>query len=242
MDRLLVSLGYPSDGSEPDLWARKVLETMRSAEIPGRYRHFRPLSASPVTETVPELVRRLRVPVLDDEDEAAQDTLIAEWDRWSWFLWGDVGRGKTGLAVGHAFERIWTNPSGTANERGEWPALLFLWTARWLQDLRDAMDRRDHLGEARARDLMDKARFCRLLILDELGTDQPLSNWAREQLTLLIADRYAEERPVIFTTNLTLGHLWEEDMLGERLASRIYEWCGGDERVIQVAGPNLRDT
>jgi DNA replication protein DnaC len=76
-----------------------------------------------------------------------------------------------------------------------------------------------------------------VLVLDDLGAER-VTDFARDELTKLVNDRYVTQRAVVITTNLSLPEL--EERLGERrTASRLAEMTqplvlGGRDRRLKV--------
>lgn len=66
---------------------------------------------------------------------------------------------------------------------------------------------------------------CRLLIIDDLGTERN-TDYALEKVYDIIDSRYRAELPIILTTNLTLEEMkLEEDRRYKRIYDRIFEMC-----------------
>ncbi|MDO4326295.1 MAG: ATP-binding protein [bacterium] len=61
---------------------------------------------------------------------------------------------------------------------------------------------------------------CRLLIFDDIGTQDEKQSWINESLFRLIDYRNRERRPVIFTSNLDI-----DSIADERIADRISAMC-----------------
>ena len=68
-----------------------------------------------------------------------------------------------------------------------------------------------------------------LLMLDDLGSEKP-SDWVREQLYLLIDERYGVNRPLLISTNESYESV--ANNLGDRIASRLFDTNSG--KVMQV--------
>ncbi|HQH12597.1 MAG TPA: ATP-binding protein [Candidatus Sumerlaeota bacterium] len=72
-------------------------------------------------------------------------------------------------------------------------------------------------------DLLDKVARVNLLVLDDLGAEQP-SVWKLDRLYALVNKRYEQNSPIIVTTNkLDVNDL--EDFIGPRIVSRLCEMC-----------------
>ncbi|MBK8021492.1 MAG: ATP-binding protein [Chloroflexi bacterium] len=115
-------------------------------------------------------------------------------------LVGGVGCGKTHLAAAIGHERV---------RRGD--TVLFVTTPDLLDHLRSTYGPTSEVGYD---ELFDRLRDAPLLILDDLGAENP-SPWAREKLYQLINHRYSLALPTVITTNSTL------DQMDPRLRSRM---------------------
>ena len=145
-------------------------------------------------------------------------------------LTGDVGTGKTHVAVG-----LVKLACGLGIEA------RFLTMAELLAAIKATYDREraaphrrgggDGPGEA---DLLDGLAELPLLALDDLGAENPTS-WAQDRLYTLINRRYLAQRPTVATTNLSLGALAER--LGERTVSRLW----GASLVVHLRGGDYRE-
>lgn len=123
------------------------------------------------------------------------------------FIAGDVGTGKTHLAVAVLFRVIERGFEGR-----------FLVVPEWLHRLRRSFD--DGTGSH----LWEVMEHPGLLVLDDIGTEKP-SEWVEEQMFLLVNHRYQHRLPTVYTSNLGLDELQER--LGARTVSRIIETCDG---------------
>lgn len=121
--------------------------------------------------------------------------------RWIVFA-GTYGCGKTHLAAAIGNERI---------EKGD--LVLFLTAPDLLDHLRGAFAPG---AETSYDDLFDRVRRCDLLILDDLGVENP-SQWAKEKMFQLLNHRYSERLPTVITTNTDV------DALDPRLRSRMLD-------------------
>jgi len=121
------------------------------------------------------------------------------------YITGDIGRGKTHLAVAVLKELVRTNAVHTA---------MFMYTPEFLNKLRNSYDW----------DREDRERFfstaceCDLLVLDDFGAERS-TEWVREQFTIIINARWSNGLPVLITSNRHLGHY--EKAIGARAHSRL---------------------
>jgi len=199
----------------------------QNSGVPQRFIDYR-LSTSPIRAVNSKLIERLTCPSED----------IVEWDdafdRWwgSWYFHGPYGVGKTGLAVGFAYEMN-VQAFCEASQR-----IRFVTLPRLLAELRSTYNRRGENVETE-QDVIDRYAKTTLLILDDLGAEHVKgSGWVEDRLYQVIGERHDEERVTVFTSNLSLKEL--ANHIGERITWRILEMCG-PERIVAVTGPNLRD-
>ncbi|MHB8531524.1 MAG: ATP-binding protein [Solirubrobacteraceae bacterium] len=180
--------------------------------IPRRYRgvSFDRPPVSDIARNAPEQIRAVR--------RYAQ-TIAANLDtgRGLWF-WGDVGTGKTTLAM---------LVSSAALQAGRSVAIYSL--PRLLNLLRESLESPGGLV-----DLLDRLSAVDLLHIDDLGAENQ-TEWVLEQLYSIVNARYEAERAIVATTNLDQDEL--ADRLGERTTSRLVEICGDP---IVLAGEDQR--
>lgn len=207
-----------------------------SAGIPLRFAEMR-LSTSPLCQSHPEIVARLSPPhdVWEDygEDEEPPneilDAYLSLWGTWiaSWFLYGPSGVGKTGLAVGLAWERIKLDD--------ELKSLRFTTAPAMLSELRSTYNRSG--DDPTEQDVIDKYAQADLLLLDDLGAEQVKNTgWVEDRLYQIIGERHDNLRPTIFTSNLSIAQL--ATRIGERITWRIVEMVS--KNILHLTGPNLR--
>lgn len=90
-------------------------------------------------------------------------------------------------------------------------------------------------GDSELDQLMRKVETCEVLVLDDLGAEK-MTDFAREQLFLIVDARYRNKKSTWITSNYNLRQLSFEERCGERIASRLHECSevfevqGGDRR------------
>lgn len=137
------------------------------------------------------------------------------------YIFGKVGTGKTHIL--YAIKKKVRDGGGT----------MLIWNvANLLYEIKQDFsrdDKRDPID-----DLCGESAkiFPRIYALDDIGAEKP-SDFVIETLYRIINDFYVDKRPIILTSNYSLGELAER--IGERTASRIAEMCsivelGGDDR------------
>lgn len=132
-------------------------------------------------------------------------------------LEGTYGCGKTHLAAAVSNARL---------EREE--NVLFITAPDLLDHLRTTYGPTSDIGYD---EMFDRMRNVRLMVLDDLGVENP-SPWAQEKLFQLLNYRYNQRLPTIITTNTDL------DLLDPRIRSRLL-----DESMInrvRIAAPDFR--
>ena len=133
---------------------------------------------------------------------------------------GEVGRGKTHLALGIGWQWI-----------GQNYGVVKYWQ---VSELLDAMRKeynnppKNDYGIALPGEF-EKAKDCSLLILDDLGVEKT-TEWVADKLDTLINHRWLEGKFTVFTTNLAPGQLQP------RIRSRIREGV-----TVTLEGPDYRE-
>jgi DNA replication protein DnaC len=157
---------------------------------------------------------------------------------------GKIGTGKTHLAVGIVKELM---------ARGI--PCLFHGYSELLKEIQTSYDRSTEYSEV---DVLRPVFETDVLVIDELGAIKNRSEWVWDTLSLILNNRYNDNRTTIFTSNFlnlpakkdpgpsssrsreaadyaaageTLG-----DRIGERMRSRLHEMC----RIITLDGTDFR--
>ena len=127
---------------------------------------------------------------------------VCDGDAWCALLSGGIGTGKTHLAI--AALNAW----GERYDNGIfWKVPAFL---QWVR--RQVFDEHYLIEEV----TVGYREGAALVVLDDLGTENP-TDWAAEQLYLVLDSRYDLRLPTIITTNRELG------ALDARILSRFRE-------------------
>lgn len=172
-----------------------------AGRVPRKYRgvSFERPPVSDIARVAPEQVREVRryVQRIDENLDAGRGL----------WLWGDVGTGKTTLAM---------LASQAALEAGRSVVIHSL--PRLLNLIRNAIE-----SEAGMVGFLERLTAVDLLHIDDLGAENT-TDWVLEQLYSIINTRYEDERAMIVTTNLKFEELMEQ--LGERTVSRLVAICG----------------
>jgi DNA replication protein DnaC len=122
------------------------------------------------------------------------------------WIWGDVGTGKTALAM---------LVSKAALEAGHTVAIYSL--PRLLNLIRESIEHEDGVVG-----FLDRLSSVDLLHLDDVGAENK-TDWALEQLYSIVNSRYEDGRSIVMTTNLDPSELGEQ--IGVRTVSRLVEMC-----------------
>lgn len=137
----------------------------------------------------------------------------------SLFIAGDVGTGKTFLAS------CLVRDLHRRGVRVTWARVGDI-----LREIKGTFGKRD------AEDVLFRYQAAGMLVLDDLGKERP-TEWAVEQLFLLIDSRYSEKRPLIVTTNYGAKALvnrltpyaWDgrqgDDTTARAIVDRLCEMC-----------------
>lgn len=151
---------------------------------------------------------------------------IIQWcDEESWlYLYGDFGRGKTGIAVGILKEMA-----------GRGKTVLFQTVPELLERIKSTYSQTGDLREGVSeRDVMESLKAVDVLVLDDLGTER-MSDWVAEKLFIIINHRYSNNLRTVITSNISIDELARR--VGERIVWRIVE----RSKVYELRGPNLRE-
>ena len=199
------------DGVVEPCECRSIVRTRSRARglastIPARYRGVsfdRPplsdMARQPETQHVVAAVR-----------EYADDVSARLRDGASLWLTGDVGTGKTSLAMA---------VSAAAANAGQSVAIYSM--PRLLARIRRTYD--GDAGEDSYLAFFERLTSVDLLHIDDLGAEKR-SDWVLEQLYAIVDERYGAQRSMVVTTNLEEEQL--EEQIGQRTVSRLVEMCG----------------
>ena len=151
------------------------------------------------------------------------------------FITGSCGTGKTHLAIALATE--WFAESlqivnGIINEEIQdvkgYP--LFLPATEFFLKLKTSFNS----STQTVADILDNLDNCKLLLLDDFGTDK-VSDWSKQIIYTLIDRRYRNMQQIIITSNLSLKGIAQryDDRIASRLAEMgsVVEISGSDKRV-----------
>lgn len=171
----------------------------------------------------------------DDAKRAALEWLegVRAGGRSNLYLWGDAGRGKSGLAWGLARQIV--EDAVRADAELERLAAVFVNFRLLLARIKDGFGERER-GETVSRYFSVK-----VLVLDDLGSERP-TDFNRDELLNLIDTRYERRLATVFTSNMRLSQLAEkltgggDPVDGRRIVSRISE----DVVRVEVCGSDLR--
>lgn len=170
-----------------------------SAVIPRKYRHVA-FERPPISDLPEPIVRQVRDYVRKLDDHLAKGEGL--------WLFGDVGTGKTSLAM---------LVSQHAIDAGHSVAIYSL--PRLLAEIRDTYD--DDAQHSYV-ELLDRLASVDLLHIDDVGAERT-SPWVLEQLYAIVNARYEDEKAILITTNLERDALAEQ--ITERTVSRLEEMC-----------------
>jgi DNA replication protein DnaC len=208
-------LAHPCDCRERQLARKRT--TGVSTSIPRRYQGVSfdrpPLSDMARDRSTAPVAGMVRA--FADDIDAKLDEGDGLW------IWGDVGTGKTSLAMA---------VSKAAVEAGRSVAIYSL--PRLLARIRRTYDSAD--GEDSYLQFFERLASVDLLHIDDLGAEKR-SDWVLEQLYAIVDERYQSQRSMVVTTNLPLNDL--EEQVGARTVSRLVEICGDP---LPLNGEDLR--
>lgn len=145
----------------------------------------------------------------------------------SLFITGGAGTGKTFLAAIVAQELTKAGKS-----------VLFVDTPNLLDNLRKTFNQKSSDGDATLDEMMTALSAADVLILDDLGVENP-TNWVAERVYLIINNRYNADKPVIVTSNFGYSGLmnrFSDEITGARIVSRLQQMC----KLAEINGTDRR--
>ncbi len=154
----------------------------------------------------------------------------------SLFITGEIGTGKTHLAVALAIEFYLSRIGITKNiymQKDEITVnhgkILFMPATELFLKLKNSFGNKD----ASEMEIIDNLNQADLLIIDDLGTDK-VSDWSRQIIYTIIDRRYRDVKQMIITSNLNLSEF--ANLYDDRIASRLLEMG----KVISLTGKDMR--
>lgn len=188
--------------------------------LPKRYRNYTPLKPDKIDLEQYRLLKdwiTVREEMVDGKIKHIHNIIEKVEDGLGLFLWSDTkGNGKTSWAA--KIMQSYFRAVGMHNNlrtRG-----LYINVPEFLEDMRRNMSEPSSEFQRKVKLI----KTVDMVFFDDIGTESP-TNWVREQLYIVINTRYAEGLCNIFTSNIGLDKLGHEDILGDRIASRIQGSC-----------------
>ena len=170
----------------------------------------------------------------DDYKVDASNQNAVNWARYilknpaqSLFIVGGAGTGKTFLAAIVAQELTKAGKS-----------VLFVDTPNLLDNLRKTFNQKTSDGDATLDEMMKALQAADVLILDDMGVENP-TGWVAERVYLIINNRYNADKPVIVTSNFGysgLANRFSDEITGARIVSRLQQMC----KLAEINGTDRR--
>jgi DNA replication protein DnaC len=153
------------------------------------------------------------------------------------YLGGDVGRGKSWLAVAVLMNLILTTEASEEVRRklmrdiDKFRELYrFVYVPWLLIQIKSSYGKNDYQAEE---EIIKEYTGVPVLLLDDLGVERP-TDWVREKLNIIVDFRNNRGLKTIYTSNKMPQELQER--LDERITSRIFQRC----EIIHLTGPDRR--
>jgi DNA replication protein DnaC len=152
------------------------------------------------------------------ETKLMYDTAL-NYDGRGYLAYGNPGNGKSHLAAAVANREL---------EKGN--QVIFINVPTLFIELKDTYNKDNDESEKK---ILDKLMTCKLLILDDLGSEKK-SEWTEQTIYTIINARYNMDKPIIVTTNCNLSELAEK--IGTRALDRLIEIC----TLVECKAPSYR--
>ena len=217
--------------SEDDLIEKAIADTLELLNIPFKYKYksFDNFDIARLTNENPDLIIA--------ELQKYAENYIENQRTLNWLvIQGPSGSGKTHLVTAIIKESLsqavayYVRKNPNKHDKAyQTLARDFIFTScgNLLQEIKYSYDCYD-INE---RDVLEKYKNCRMLVLDDLGTEQP-SQWLKDTLFHILDYRFGEMLPTIITTSLTPRKL--EDYVSEKTLSRIIENADEGNRLYKL--------
>lgn len=190
--------------------SKRAISARLGTGIPKRYRGVS-FERKPIADLDPMVLQPVRQYIRRLDEHVEQGDGL--------WLFGDVGTGKTSLAM---------LVSKAALDAGHSVAIYSV--PRLLAEIKETYDR-DSTGSYMQ--LFRRLTSVDLLHLDDVGAERQ-TEWVLEQLYSIVNERWQDSRSIVLTTNQDLDALREQ--VGVRTVSRLSEMC----EQLPLYGPDLR--
>jgi DNA replication protein DnaC len=192
------------------------------SNIPKKYQYGLPLDCADADRPAYEYLRDFNVDILNHVEEGH-----------GLFIYSPTkGNGKTTWAckiMNNFFKLVALD--NNLRCRG-----LFINVPSFLDQIKDNMNKPTESMIEEMRDLQDNLKTADLVIWDDIGTESA-TKWVRQTLYKFINYRESNNKSQIFTSNVSLMDLKQDDYLGDRVVNRIKGQC----EIVELLGPSRRD-
>ncbi len=223
--------------SEDELIEKAIAETLRLLDIPYKYRDkgFDDFNIGRLSNKKPDLI------IADLQKYA--ESYIENQLTLNWLvLQGPSDSGKTHLAAAIIKEAlsqkvayyVRKNPN-KHDKTYQTLAREFIFTScgNLFQEIKNSYD----CNDINERDVLEKYKSCRMLVLDDLGTEQS-SKWVQDKLFNILDYRFGEMLPTIITTSLTPREFL--DYVSDKTLTRIIENADKGNRLYKLTAYSSR--
>ena len=156
----------------------------------------------------------------------------------SLILYSDgYGTGKTHLVSAIALDIIHSWNEDPRNKPS--CPLVFTTESELMIRIRSTYNKHEHYDAETEDDVYKELMYCKLLILDDVGKEQPSdARFCQRVYFNVINNRYNNLKPVVITSNLTPDKLAKH--MGDAAADRLLEMCQGGKYIVKLNGKSYR--